>query len=66
MSYLTEDPENANEVWLEAAYQNFEEALEGQDWDTCNAIMLDVKDKGFQKEYESMRFRYSHERFEDR
>lgn len=54
-----------NEGWLEAANDNFEEALEQGDWALCESIIADVKDVGFKKESQTMQKRYSFERFDD-
>ena len=55
-----------NSIYLENANLNFEEALEGADWKTCEIIIADLKDKGFDKEAETMQKQLTHERFEDR
>ena len=55
-----------NTAWLESANDSFEEMLQEANWTACEAIMADVKEAGFQKEYEDMHKRYTHERFMDK
>ncbi len=39
-----------NVVWLENAYDNFQEAVEMGDYNAADAVIKDVADKGFTKE----------------
>lgn len=54
-----------NDAWLEAAIENFEEALEGGQWDMVHNIMADVRDNGFEDAWKDMYKRYNHERFNE-
>lgn len=38
---------DANTVWLESAFENFEEALSEQNLTLARDIIADIKDKGF-------------------
>lgn len=36
-----------NDAWLESARENFEEALEVEDWALCRAVIADCYSEGF-------------------
>ncbi len=55
-----------NDKWLEAAKENFEEAIEADQWDLAKDILADMKDKGFEKETSTMRLHLIHKRYHDR
>lgn len=38
------DEETHNEAWLEAAKENYETAMETEDWSTALAVIDDIKD----------------------
>ena len=45
----------ANDAWLEAAQENFQEALDNSDYSLAAAVANDVDDAGFEKEAKKMR-----------
>lgn len=45
---------DVNTEWLEAANENFEQAVTDQNWKLAQGIIADTKDKGFKEEAEKM------------
>lgn len=41
-----------NTIWLEAARDNFEEAVSSRNWYLARAVIEDIKDNGFDQQYE--------------
>jgi len=54
-----------NDAWLEAAKENFDEAVSLGNWSLAQNVIDDCRDNGFTDEAETLRKKLNHERFGD-
>lgn len=54
---------HANTEWLEAAHENFEQALEDRNWGLAEAVIMDTQEAGFSEEANRWHLKLTHRKF---
>lgn len=55
----------ANEAFVESLYATFRVAIDAGDWETAHNAMAEMRDGGFEAQWQQMFDEYNHERFAD-